>query len=46
VKAYVVDKYKKKGALRLAELPDPKVQNGDVLVRVHWAKACRSPRCR
>lgn len=35
MKAYVVDKYKKKGALRLAELPDPHVQNGDVLVRVH-----------
>jgi NADPH:quinone reductase-like Zn-dependent oxidoreductase len=35
VKAYVVDKYKKKGALRLAELPDPQVQNADVLVRVH-----------
>ncbi|PDS48514.1 NADPH:quinone oxidoreductase [Rhizobium anhuiense] len=35
MKAYVVDKYKKKGALRLAELPDPQVQNGDVLVRVH-----------
>ncbi|MBY3220578.1 NADP-dependent oxidoreductase [Rhizobium laguerreae] len=35
MKAYVVDKYKKKGALRLAQLPDPQVQNGDVLVRVH-----------
>ncbi|PDS75052.1 NADP-dependent oxidoreductase [Rhizobium sp. L43] len=35
MKAYVVDKYKKKGALRLAELPDPQVQNADVLVRVH-----------
>ncbi|MCV9966932.1 NADP-dependent oxidoreductase [Pararhizobium sp. BT-229] len=35
MKAYVVEKYKKKGALRLAELPDPQVQNGDVLVRVH-----------
>src|SRR6266702_4456324 len=35
VKAYVVDKYKKKGALRLAELPDPQVHNADVLVRVH-----------
>jgi NADPH:quinone reductase-like Zn-dependent oxidoreductase len=35
VKAYVVDKYKKNGALRLAELRDPQVQNADVLVRVH-----------
>jgi NADPH:quinone reductase-like Zn-dependent oxidoreductase len=35
VKAYVVEKYKKKGALRLAELPDPQVQTADVLVRVH-----------
>jgi NADPH:quinone reductase-like Zn-dependent oxidoreductase len=35
VKAYIVEKYKKKGALRLAELPDPQVQNADVLVRVH-----------
>jgi len=35
VKAYVVDKYKKKGALRLAEWQDPQVQNADILVRVH-----------
>ncbi|WP_027687015.1 NADP-dependent oxidoreductase [Rhizobium leguminosarum] len=35
MRAYVVDKYKKKGALRLAELPDPQVRNGDILVRVH-----------
>ncbi|MES5046814.1 NADP-dependent oxidoreductase [Rhizobium nepotum] len=35
MKAYVVDKYKKKGELRLAELPDPQVQNDDILVRVH-----------
>lgn len=35
MKAYVVDKYKKKGPLRLAELPDPEVQSADVLVRVH-----------
>jgi NADPH:quinone reductase-like Zn-dependent oxidoreductase len=35
VKAYVVEKYKKNGTLRLTELPDPQVQNGDVLVRVH-----------
>jgi NADPH:quinone reductase-like Zn-dependent oxidoreductase len=35
VKAYVVDKYQKKGVLRFAELPDPQVQAADVLVRVH-----------
>ncbi|MGN6777777.1 NADP-dependent oxidoreductase [Rhizobium sp.] len=35
MKAYVVDKYKKKGALRLAEWQDPQVQNADILVRVH-----------
>jgi NADPH:quinone reductase-like Zn-dependent oxidoreductase len=37
VKAYVVDKYMKKGALRLAELPNPQIHNADVLVRVHAA---------
>ncbi|NTF97769.1 NADP-dependent oxidoreductase [Rhizobium rhizogenes] len=35
MKAYVVEKYKKNGPLRLVDLPDPQVQNGDVLVRVH-----------
>lgn len=35
MKAYVVEKYKKNGALRLVDLPDPQVQNADVLVRVH-----------
>ncbi|MGO4570146.1 NADP-dependent oxidoreductase [Rhizobium sp. 2YAF20] len=35
MKAYTVEKYKKKGALRLAELPDPQVHNSDVLVRIH-----------
>ncbi|PZM15132.1 NADP-dependent oxidoreductase [Rhizobium tubonense] len=35
MKAYVVEKYKKKGALRRADVPDPQVQNPDVLVRVH-----------
>ncbi|RFB98541.1 NADPH:quinone oxidoreductase [Rhizobium leguminosarum bv. trifolii] len=34
MKAFVVDKYKKKGALRLANLPEPEVQDNDVLVRV------------
>ena len=35
MKAFVVDKYKKKGALRLASVPEPEVQDNDVLVRIH-----------
>lgn len=34
VKAFVVDKYKKKGALRLAEMPDPEIGANDVLVHI------------
>jgi NADPH:quinone reductase-like Zn-dependent oxidoreductase len=34
VKAFVVDKYKKKGALRLANLPEPELQDNDLLVRI------------
>ena len=34
MKAFVVDKYKKKGALRLANVPEPKLQDNDVLVRI------------
>ncbi len=34
MKAFVVDKYKKKGALRLADVPDPRVGPDDVLVRI------------
>lgn len=34
MKAYVVDKYLKKGALRLAELADPEPGKGEILVRV------------
>jgi NADPH:quinone reductase-like Zn-dependent oxidoreductase len=37
MKAFVVDKYKKKGALRLANLPEPVVGDEDVLVQVHAA---------
>lgn len=32
MKAFVVDKYKKKGALRLANVPEPELQGNDVLV--------------
>lgn len=35
MKAFVVDKYEKKGALRLADVPDPELRDDDVLVRVH-----------
>jgi NADPH:quinone reductase-like Zn-dependent oxidoreductase len=34
VKAFVVDKYKRKGALRLANFPEPELRDDDVLVRV------------
>lgn len=30
MKAFVVDKYKKKGALRLANLPEPELQDNDL----------------
>ena len=35
MRAFVVDKYQKKGALRLAKLPEPAVRDDDVLVRIH-----------
>ena len=35
MKAFVVDKYKKKEALRLAEMPKPELRDEDVLVEVH-----------
>jgi NADPH:quinone reductase-like Zn-dependent oxidoreductase len=34
MKAFVVEKYKKKGALRLANLPEPLLGENDVLVRI------------
>lgn len=37
MKAFVVDKYKKRGALRLAEMPDPDIGADDVLVRIQAA---------
>ncbi|RWE32867.1 MAG: NADP-dependent oxidoreductase [Mesorhizobium sp.] len=37
MKAFVVDKYQKKGALRLADMPDPELGDNDVLVEVHAA---------
>jgi NADPH:quinone reductase-like Zn-dependent oxidoreductase len=35
VKALVVDKYKRQGPLRLADMPDPRIGANDVLVRIH-----------
>ncbi|EPE97148.1 NADP-dependent oxidoreductase [Rhizobium grahamii] len=35
MKAFVVDKYKKKEALRLAEMPKPELRDEDVLVEIH-----------
>ncbi|MBY3212408.1 MULTISPECIES: NADP-dependent oxidoreductase [Rhizobium] len=35
MKAFVVDKYQKKGALRLANMPEPDVRDEDILVRIH-----------
>lgn len=37
MKAFVVDKYQKKGALRLADMPQPELGDNDVLVEVHAA---------
>ncbi|MFD2058985.1 NADP-dependent oxidoreductase [Mesorhizobium calcicola] len=37
MKAFVVDKYNKKGILRLAEMPEPDLQDNDVLVEIHAA---------
>ena len=37
MKAFLVDKYKKKGALRLATVPEPDLGENEVLVQVHAA---------
>src|SRR2546430_7156425 len=37
MKAFVVDRYKSKSAVRLAEMPEPEVRDDDVLVQVHAA---------
>ena len=37
MKAFVVDKYAKKGVLRLAEMPAPTLGDDDVLVEIHAA---------
>ncbi|GAB3457191.1 NADP-dependent oxidoreductase [Insolitispirillum peregrinum] len=35
MKAFILDAYKKNGALRLADMPDPQMSANDVLVRIH-----------
>jgi NADPH:quinone reductase-like Zn-dependent oxidoreductase len=35
MKAFIVDKYEKKAALRLDEMPEPVLQDDDILVEVH-----------
>jgi NADPH:quinone reductase-like Zn-dependent oxidoreductase len=37
MKAFILDKYKKKGALRLGEMPEPALRDDDVLVEIHAA---------
>lgn len=37
MKAFILDRYKKSGALRLGEVPEPEVRDHDVLVAVHAA---------
>ena len=37
MKAFIVDRYKKKGALRLGEMPEPELRDDDVLVQIHAA---------
>jgi NADPH:quinone reductase-like Zn-dependent oxidoreductase len=37
VKAFILDRYKKKGALRFGDMPEPALQDDDVLVEIHAA---------
>ncbi|MCX5580649.1 NADP-dependent oxidoreductase [Kaistia terrae] len=37
MKAFILDRYKKKGALRVGEMPDPVVAQDDVLIEIHAA---------
>src|SRR5439155_27245070 len=37
MKAFVVDRYNSKSAVRLGEMPEPEVRDDDVLVQVHAA---------
>jgi NADPH:quinone reductase-like Zn-dependent oxidoreductase len=37
MKAFIVDQYKKKGALRFGDMPEPELRNDDLLVAIHAA---------
>jgi NADPH:quinone reductase-like Zn-dependent oxidoreductase len=37
VKAFIVDRYGKKGSVRIGEMPEPRLREDDVLVQVHAA---------
>jgi NADPH:quinone reductase-like Zn-dependent oxidoreductase len=37
MKAFIVDRYEKKGALRFGEMPEPKLRDDDVLVQIQAA---------
>jgi NADPH:quinone reductase-like Zn-dependent oxidoreductase len=37
MKAFIVDRYKKKGALRFGDMPEPALRDDDVLVEMHSA---------
>jgi NADPH:quinone reductase-like Zn-dependent oxidoreductase len=39
MKAFIVDRYKKKGALRFGEMPEPELRDDDVPVQIHAAGA-------
>ena len=37
MKAFIVDRYKKKGALRFGDMPEPVLRDDDVLIEIHSA---------
>ncbi|TYL83730.1 NADP-dependent oxidoreductase [Bradyrhizobium cytisi] len=37
MKAFILDKYKKRGALRFGDMPEPTLQDDDVLIEIHAA---------
>lgn len=37
MKAFIIDRYERKGSLRFGEMPEPEVRDHDVLVRIHAA---------
>ncbi|MGH8291307.1 MAG: hypothetical protein ACREV7_20305 [Steroidobacteraceae bacterium] len=39
MKAFIVDRYKSKSAVRLGDMPEPEIRDDDVLVQIHAIKA-------